>query len=444
MKFILPCLMLFSSFSLTAQTGGSRSIVQSIVELRANAVYNAVVDVNGGGDYTSVQEAVDQAPPGRKTPWLIFVKDGRYEGLVRIPVNKPYIHLIGQDREKVMITFKINCANPANANDSGKEFSKVNFGAHDCAVVVVDAPDFFAENISFENGYGVETQSGPQALAIKTNNDRIAFYNCWFRSFQDTWMTSTRGINDRLYVDKCWIEGAVDYFYGGGNAYVENSTLYNVRSGSVIVAPAQGEGVKWGYVFDHCIVDGNAAAADGRTKLGRPWHNQPMAVYLNTTMKIPLDPEGWTDMGPAAKLFAEYNSRSADGRPLDLSRRRTWYQQRKNEGGKRIEGLTAVLNQQQAAKYTYKNIIEDADGWNPRTFFERTEVPTNVKRTANMLIWEATDKVIGYVVYRNKEVIGFTGGNSFQLPESVGPGGTFALQAVNKDGDLSVMSESAK
>ncbi|MFR7465450.1 MAG: hypothetical protein ACLUVG_12135 [Phocaeicola vulgatus] len=68
---------------------------------------------------------------------------------------------------------------------------------------------------------------------------------------------------------ECWLEGAVDYFYGGGNALVEESTLYNVRSGSVIVAPCH-ESVKYGYVFRNCVIDGNEQAADGKLKLGRP------------------------------------------------------------------------------------------------------------------------------------------------------------------------------
>ena len=59
--------------------------------------------------------------------------------------------------------------------------------------------------------WGVEAQNGPQALALKTKADRIAFYNCKFRSFQDTWMTTTRDA-DRHYVKECWLEGAVDYF----------------------------------------------------------------------------------------------------------------------------------------------------------------------------------------------------------------------------------------
>ena len=246
-KFMLSGLFLLSGslygiFGVSAASPHSMGLSLSGPDIISGSVaqqgvYDAIVDVNGAGDYTTVQEAIDHAPANRTSPWKIFIKDGRYNGLVRIPEEKPFIYLIGQDKDKVVITFKINCANPDNPKDAGKQYSKVNFGQQDCAVVVVQAHDFYAENISFENAYGIEAHSGPQALAIKTNNDRMAFFNCRFRSFQDTWMTSTNGIDDRTYADSCWIEGAVDYFYGGGNAYVENSTFYNVRSGSVIVAP---------------------------------------------------------------------------------------------------------------------------------------------------------------------------------------------------------------
>ena len=56
----------------------------------------------------------------------------------------------------------------------------------------------------------------------------MTFYNCKFRSFQDTWQTSSRNMAARHYVKDCWIEGAVDYFYGGGDVLLEGCTLYNV------------------------------------------------------------------------------------------------------------------------------------------------------------------------------------------------------------------------
>lgn len=190
----------------------------------------------------------------------------------------------------------------------------------------------------------MEAQNGPQALALKTKADRIAFYNCKFRSFQDTWMTTTRDA-DRHYVKECWLEGAVDYFYGGGNALVEESTLYNVRSGSVIVAPCH-ESVKYGYVFRNCVIDGNEQAADGKLKLGRPWHNSPKAVYINTLVKIPLAPEGWTNMGTIPALFAEYNSMDMNGKALDLSCRKTEYETGGKRKGKGNAGLQLLRMRQ--------------------------------------------------------------------------------------------------
>jgi len=404
-------------------------------------VFDAVVDKNGTGDYRTIREAIDKAPAERTAPWLIFIKNGRYEEILRIPQNKPFLRFIGQDKDSVVITYKINCSNPENPKDPGPEYSNRKMGLPNCAVFVVEAPDFFAENISFENGWGVEQQSGPQALAIKTNNDRFAFYNCKFRSFQDTWMTSTKGMNDRIYVNDCWIEGAVDYFYGGGNAWVEHCTLYNVRSGSVIVAPNHRDSTKWGYVFDHCIVDGNKAAADGRLRLGRPWHNRPVAVYLNTTMKIIPHPEGWMDMGPAAKMFAEYNSRDASGKLLDLSGRRTWYKQSQNEGGQRVEGLTAVLTEKDVAKYTYENIIKADDGWDPKLYFYVLPAPKDVKNSAGILRWTENSEARGYIIYLNEQVIGYSTDAMFRLPAGLPAKGRYSVQCVNKYGAIGDKSD---
>jgi pectinesterase len=403
-------------------------------------VFDAVVDGAGEGDYKTVQQAIDHAPKNRTKPWLIFIKNGRYEELVRIPSDKPFMSLIGQDKEKVIITFKINCSDPKNTEQVGHEFSNKLMNENSCATVNIDAPDFYAENISFENTWGIEQQSGPQALAMKTNNDHFAFYNCKFRSFQDTWMTSLRNVNDRTYASNCFIEGAVDYFYGAGDAFVEKSTLYNVRSGAVIVAPGHKEGTKWGYVFDHCIVDGNAAAADGRLKLGRPWHGQPVAVYLNTTMKIIPHQEGWTDMGPAAKLFAEYNSVDAKGNPINLSKRRTWYKQSAGEGGQRVDGLTAVLTEKDAQKYTYQNVIMGTDAWDPRSYFVPATKPSNVKTSEGKINWKGDDKAIGYVIYKDDKVLGFSASNSFQLPNA-SKGKGISIQSVNRYGSLGGISD---
>lgn len=401
-------------------------------------VFHAVVAADGTGDYTSVQQAIDAAPAGRTEPWLIFVKSGSYEESVTVPPDKPFIHLIGQDRANTVIHRRLNVGGKP---ETGKVEPYWAHSVHnpdapvyraEGSVVTVKADDFYTTGISYVNDFGVDSQSGPQALAMKSQGDRAAFFDCAFRSFQDTWMTTTDDAC-RHYVKDCFIEGAVDYFYGSGDVLLEHCTLYNVRRGSVIVAPCH-EKSKWGYVFRHCIVDGNAEAArDGKTKLGRPWHNSPRAVYIHTTMNIPVAPEGWTDMGAIPALFAEYDSRDAQGNPVDLSRRKSEY---KGRGDNPSTGTCpTTVTKAEADRMTYENIIPGNDGWNPREMMRRLPAPQGVKVEGNAVTWQAVDGAIGYVVIAGDRVAGITDGTSLTLPSPAGDD-SLRVRAVNRSGTL--------
>lgn len=397
-------------------------------------VFDAVVAQDGSGDHTTVQAAIDAAPSGRTVPYLIFVKNGEYEELVKIPSTKSFIHLIGQDKEKTIIKYFIN---NGGTSDVGWEHSTNNPGSKTYGyqgVFQVDATDFYTENITYFNRWGVEKQSGPMGLAMRSCNDRQAFNNCKFRSFQDTWFTTTTNVSDRHYVNNCWIEGAVDYFYGAGDVYVENTTFYNARpTGSVLVAPCHKAGTKYGYVFDRCIIDGEGSSH----KLGRAWQNEPMAVFINTTIKAALSPEGWSEWHIAPKLFAEYGSVDADGNPLDLNNRRTEYH---------VDGQTekavrqAILSTEEAARYTYENVTEGVHGddWNPRKFFESVEAPADLvlDEVAGKLTWTASPYAICYIIINEEteQVVGFTVDTEFAVGTTTA---AFTVKAVNEYGCLS-------
>lgn len=410
-------------------------------------VFDAIVAADGTGDYTTVQAAIDAAPAGRSMPWLIFVKNGSYREQVIVPKEKSFIHLIGQDKEKTIIHHKLNVGGkPAEGdNDEFWKYSVHNPASEvyqfEGTVVKINATDFYSENISYVNDWGIDSQAGPQALAMSTQNDRSAFFNCKFRSYQDTWMTSSANDNNhRTYVTDCWLEGAVDYFYGGGNAYVEKTTFYNLRSGAVIVAPSHGAGTRWGYIFDHCTVDGNASAADGKQKLGRPWHNSPITVYLNTTMNIPIAPEGWTDMGAVPALFAEYNSMDKDGNPIDLNNRKTTY----THGDGQTGSCKAVLTAEEVVKYTYENVICENDNWNPRMFMEKVDKPDDLVLDGEQLSWKASRYAICYLVFCDDEMIGMTKDTFFNVPASGKDASAYQVKAANEYGSLSEPATASK
>lgn len=400
-------------------------------------VFDAIVDkygIEGGGVYNTVQAAIDAVPDDiqRQKPYRIFIKNGRYEELVFVSNKKRFVHLTGQDRDKVVFTYKINAA--AQGKD-GWEYSCDNATVfptkpeNESSATKIYAADFYAENITFENGYGVEFQKGPQAQALWNTNDRNAFYNCRFRSFQDTWYTKLGRSEYRLYVSNCIIEGAIDYFYGSGDAYISETTFYSSSNGYVL-APAQAQAAKYGYVLDYCTID--AATDVTSVYLGRPWAGYPKAVYLNTTIKATVPEDGWTNMGVVPILFAEYNTRDSNGVPVDLTKRKTTYK----VGDNMISmGGSPILQDNEAALYTYENVIRGSDGWDPKAFFitESVNAPTNLTYKDGILTWEASTGAVGYIVISNDEVIGITSGTSFS--GKISKGGI--VKAVNQYGSLS-------
>ena len=398
---------------------------------KGNGVFNAVVATDGSGDYGSIQAAIDAVPDGRTQPWLIFVKNGTYEELVIVPETKPFVHLIGQDKAKTIIKYHIN---NGGKNSEGWEYSTNNPNSKTYGydgVFEIKASDFFAENITFENAYGTESHAGPQAQALRTKNDRQAFYNCNMRSFQDTWFTTVTE-SQRLYVKNCRIEGAVDYIYGAGDCLFEDCLLYNVRSGSVIVAPSHTND-KYGYAFRNCVVDGNAEASNGKQLLGRPWHNNSRAVFINTVMQIPIKSQGWTDMGAIPSLFAEYNSRDRNGNLLDLSSRKQTYTFTRN-GITKSGTCRTTISEKEAEEYSYKNMILCSDGWNPQKFYQHVAAPKNIVQKKNKLTWTASPNAIGYIVIDDHEnVVAITPKPHFKKPKRAQH---YTVKAVNKYGDI--------
>lgn len=405
--------------------------------------YNAIVAADGSGDYKTINEAISAAPEGRTAPWLILVKKGDYREHVVVPESKPFIHLIGQDKDNTAIRLNLNVGGAPNGTEKPGKTAYWNHSVHNPAspvhgfdgeVVLVNAPHFYTEGISYINDWGTESSNGPQALAIYSNADCGAFNDCNFRSFQDTWRT-VKSDSGRHYIKDCYIEGAVDYFYGGGDVLAENCTFYNVRSGSVIVAPSH-DNPKYGYAFINCTVDGNAEAADGKQKLGRPWKGSPRTVYINTTMRIPIAEEGWSDMATVPALFAEYGSRDANGNPIDLSKRKTYYKYRKREGG---GSCPATITREEAEKYNYENMISSRDGWNPREIMVKLPAPKNLAYTDGKFSWQPVNGAAGYIVYDGDEIIATTTATSFTRPEIATALKVRAVNSYGAKGKLGVL-----
>lgn len=422
-QLILMGITLFLPFGNLVWGADENGIMDQKSSDKKESPFQAVVARDGSGDYRTIQEAINAVPGQSKTPWLIFVKNGSYKEHIVVPETKTFIHLIGQDRDKTVIHHSLNVGGKPEATSKDKDYWRHSVHnpesevyKFDGSVVKIKGTDFYSENISYVNDWGVDSQKGPQALAMSSQADRIAFSNCYFRSFQDTWMTAT---NDaaRHYVRDCRIEGAVDYFYGGGDVLAENCTFYNTRSGAIIVAPCHKE-AKWGYVFRNCTIDGNEAAANVKkwgVKLGRPWHNSPKTVFIHTTMNIPIAPEGWANMGGIPTLFAEYDSKDATRNVLNLDQRKTEYEGRGENAPRGVS--RSVITAEEAATYTYENIIPGTDQWNPREMMKKLPAPKEVQKKGKCLEWKSVDNARGYIVFSGDRILGMTSETSLSLPD---------------------------
>ncbi|MEI8273488.1 MAG: pectinesterase family protein [Paludibacter sp.] len=393
-------------------------------------LFDAVVAIDGTGNYTTIQAAVNAVPDNSTAPYLIFVKNGTYNGHVDIPSTKPYINLIGQSRDSVIISAARLSGASAVYPDS------VVYSVDPGATVVVKSANCYFENICFENKFGYANLSGPQALALYTLNDRVILNNCWLRSYQDTYLTTYGNVAYRHYVKNCRIEGAVDFIYGGGDVFFDACTIYCTRStGGYIVAPSHLAGTQWGYVFSNCTIDGPNASYT--TYLGRPWANSPKASFFNTTTKINIYPSGWWhSMGAIPAIFADYNTMDTNGNLTDLSQRISSYDYVSN--GSTITGTAkSSFTDAEAAQYTYANVTSGSDAWDPRAVTEPTIAPVNVAITSGgALSWDATPYSICYVVLRNNKVIGFTTSPGYTDASYI-PSATYNVVAVSQSGALS-------
>lgn len=388
-------------------------------------LYDAVVAKDGTGDYQTVQAAVDAAPEGRTKPWLIFIKNGEYKEHVDIPAKKPYLHFIGQNRDKTVILDDKLCG--------GENALHVSVGA----TVVVNANNIFFENLTLENSYGHEKQAGPQALALNTQGDRIALNGVALLSYQDTWITTSNQKN-RHYIKNSIIEGAVDFIYNGGDVYLDGDTIeINRPSGGYIVAPWHTADTKWGYVFQNNVIRARKGVDVTDVWLGRPWHGEPKTVYINTQSFVNIPAKGWYNtMGGLPVLWAEYNTMDKDGNPVDLSQRETYYYYWADDAKtQKVETFNVknTLTAEEAAQYTLKNVMGGNDGWQPDLLCEACDAPV-VKGEGSKLTWEAVPYAICYVITKNGEVAGFTKETSF---DGYTTADKWQVQAVNENGGLS-------
>lgn len=302
--FVFLAIALFGTAFLTSATSFAQT--------------NLTVAADGSGQFKSVQDAIMSVPSGSAAnPVIIHIKPGVYRELLYVQREKTFFHLVGDDAARTIITFNLYAG---MTNVDGKPL-----GTFKTPTATIDADNFTAENVTFQNA------AGPvgQAVAIRVDGDHAVFRHCRFLGWQDTILLN-RG---RQLFDDCYIEGHVDFIFGAATAWFENCRIHCLGNG-YITAASTPQNQPFGFVFSHCQIDG---APGAKTFLGRPWRIYASVTWLNCQMSKVIRPEGWSDWKkPEAHATARYAEFDSTGPGANPHSRVSWSRQLTAEQAKAI------------------------------------------------------------------------------------------------------------
>lgn len=311
------------------------------------------VNQNGTKDVSTLAEAFALA---KEIPAdfavEIRIAAGTYKE--KLDLERDNVTLTGEDAKNTILTF-----------DDYALFMMpdgIKRGTFRSYTIFVHGNHFTAKNITFANTAGFGPKIG-QAVAVYADGDCMTFENCRFLGRQDTLFTAPlpptvvewggfRGPREHAprdngthYYKNCYIEGDVDFIYGGAAAYFEECEIRSLARGNdpdgFITAASTPEGRPYGYVFNRCRFTSDCAPET--VYLGRPWRSFAKTVILNSWLGDHIKKEGWHDWGKeeahTQTFYAEFNN-SGPGASPDT--RVSWSHQ---------------LTEAEASHYTKENIL---------------------------------------------------------------------------------------
>ncbi|GLJ09579.1 hypothetical protein SUGI_0112230 [Cryptomeria japonica] len=303
---------------------------------------NAVVALDGSGNFTTISAAVEAAPEKSTTRFVIYVKAGVYKENVEVHKRKHFLTFIGDGEGKTVIT-------------GSRSVKGTNHTTFHSATVAVTGKGFMARDITFENTAG---PSNHQAVALRVGSDCSAFYRCSFKGYQDTLYVHTL----RQFYRECDIYGTVDFIFGNAAVVFQNCNLYGRQplENQMIIYTAQGRkdpNQNTGIVIHNCTVTADFDQAGGnsstKTYLGRPWKEYSRTVFMYSHLDHIIQPVGWLEwngtFGLSTLYYGEYNNR---GPRSDTTQRVKW------------PGHRVINSSSEAGQFTVDRFIE-GDKWLP-------------------------------------------------------------------------------
>ncbi len=420
-------------------------------------VQNAVEtkkDIKVPGDYPTITKAIEAIKAMDRT----LDEDGRVTITLtediqeQVHVDVPYVSIVGDGDGHTISWYYGMRGAYYSVNSDGfyddelfhdkyeKNIASSKFWG---GVVIVDAPYFYAENVTFKNTYnyviddkekadgayickiennaviydpdeldnfGAEEENDrcyrrygnasvdvttyaakerANALALSDKSDNAEFYKVTVLSSQDA-IGYNSAHNKKAYFKECVLGGNVDYICGAGDMVFESCTLqilgYQESDKASYITAAQNTK----YLFLNCTIKANTINQEypATAYYGRPWKEGADVKFINTQTNGCVPDEGWHEMSgrqPSSANFGEYMNKKGDEEFLSQP----------EEGNK----TNIPIDKIHMSDEDYNKLIASIDtaylnGWTPKHY-----TPSIVDETG------ASSNEIGVVADNNKNLI---------------------------------------
>ena len=289
------------------------------------------VDPCGNADFSSLSEAAFFLK-GSKIPTKLILAPTAYNESVVFECSNLLITGETENPEDTLIV----------DSHYAKELHPQGFerGTFWTAVVRTDGSNITIRNLTVKNAAGNGKKVG-QAIALYADGKGILVENCRLTGYQDTLFTAPfpalnkHGKNEgfgpkndlprdpsvQIYRN-CFIEGDVDFIFGGAPALFEDCTIYShdavkeldpndkTSCRGYVCAPCTVPDLKFGYLFTGCRLISDCPPHT--VFLGRPWRPYGKAVFINCVTDEHINEDLFNDWDSASNRETAYFAVSED------------------------------------------------------------------------------------------------------------------------------------
>ncbi|XP_052187444.1 putative pectinesterase/pectinesterase inhibitor 22 [Diospyros lotus] len=237
-------------------------------------MHDAVVALDGTGDYRSITQAINEAPNFSNRRYIIYIKRGVYRENIDMKKKKTNIMFVGDGIGATIVT--------------GNRNFMQGWTTFRTATVAVSGKGFIARDMTFQNTAG---PANHQAVALRVDSDQSAFYRCSVEGYQDTLYIHSL----RQFYRECNIYGTIDFIFGNGAAVLQNCKIFTRVPLPLQKVTITAQGRKDPHQSTGFSIQNSFIYATQPTYLGRPWKQYSRTVFMNTFMNGLVQPRGWLE-----------------------------------------------------------------------------------------------------------------------------------------------------